>query len=106
MTKTDNKITLVNTKFSQKACKIITLAEIHNSSDTARDLFYFAQSFGNRFKVQDIINLWTAEDPIQNLNTVTCGIFQIYTFDNLLNPDKHSKIQGNKKLTKKKQLKL
>ena len=36
-----------------------------------------------------------------NLDTVTCGIFQIYFYDNLLNPDKHSKIQNKTKLNKK-----
>ena len=38
--------------------------------------------------------------PYPNLDTVTCGIFQIYFYDNLLNPDKHSKIQNKTKLNK------
>ena len=37
------------------------------------------------------------EDRIQDLNKVTSGIFQIYFYDNLLNPDKHSKIQNKTK---------
>ena len=41
------------------------------------------------------------EDRIQDLDTVTCGIFQIYFYDNLFNPDKHSKIQNKTKLNKK-----
>ena len=41
------------------------------------------------------------EDRIQDLDTVTCGIFQIYFYDNLFNPDKHSKIQNKAKLNKK-----
>ena len=41
------------------------------------------------------------EDRIQDLDTVTCGIFQIYFYDNLFYPDKHSKIQNKTKLNKK-----
>ena len=40
-------------------------------------------------------------DPVQSLNTVICGIFQIYLYNNLFNPDINSKMQNNKKLTKK-----
>ena len=40
------------------------------------------------------------EDPIQNLDTVAGGIFQIYFYDDLISPDENSKIQSNKKLTK------
>ena len=29
---------------------------------------------------------------------MTCGIFQIYFFDNLFNPNKNSKIQNKKRL--------
>ena len=41
------------------------------------------------------------EDRVQDLNSSTCGIFQLYFYDNLFNPDKNSKIQGNTKLNKK-----
>ena len=38
------------------------------------------------------------EDPIQSLDTVTCGIFQIYFYDNFYDtPDVNNKIQNNKK---------
>ena len=41
------------------------------------------------------------EDRIQDLDSVTCGIFQIYFYDNLFHPDKDSKIQNKTKLNKK-----
>ena len=41
------------------------------------------------------------EDRVQDLNSVTCGIFQIYFYDNLFNPDRDSKIQNKKRLNKK-----
>ena len=102
LTRTDNKITLVNLKFSLSACKkVLTKTELFNLSETARDFFYFVQSFGNKLKLGDIINLWVVKDRIQDLDSVTCGIFQIYFYNNLFNPDKNRKIQNKTKLNKK-----
>ena len=41
------------------------------------------------------------EDRLQDLDSATCGIFQIYLHSNLFNPDENSKIQDQTKLTKK-----
>ena len=38
---------------------------------------------------------------MQDLETITCGIFEIYFYDNLFNRDKSSKIQNKTKLNKK-----
>ena len=38
------------------------------------------------------------EDRVQDLNCVTCGIFQLYFYDN---PNENSKIQGKAKINKK-----
>ena len=40
-------------------------------------------------------------DRTQNLDSVTCGIFQLYFYDNLFNPNKKSKIPDKAKLNKK-----
>ena len=42
------------------------------------------------------------EDRLQNLDSSTCGIFQLHFYDNLFSPNKNSKVQSNTKLTKKK----
>ena len=41
------------------------------------------------------------EDRVQDLNSVTCGIFQVYFYDNFFNPDKSNKIQDKKRLNKR-----
>ena len=41
------------------------------------------------------------EDRVWDLDSSTCGIFQLYFYNNLFNPDENSKIQGNTKLNKK-----
>ena len=63
--------------------------------------FYFVQSFGNKLKLRDFVNIWMVEGRVQDLDSVTCGIFQIYFYDNLLNPDQNSKIQNKKRLNRK-----
>ena len=94
LTRTDKQITLVNIKFSLNACKNLSKNELDKLSDTARDFFYFVQSFGDKLKLRDFVNL---QDP----DTVNCGIFQIYFYDNLFNHDKSSKIQDKKKTKQK-----
>ena len=47
LTRTDNKITVVNIKFNLNACKNLPKKELNNLSNAARDLFYLIQSFGN-----------------------------------------------------------
>ena len=41
------------------------------------------------------------EDTLQDLDSSTCSIFQIYFYENLFNPDRNSKIQSETKLNKK-----
>ena len=58
----------------------------------------FVQSFGNKLKLRDVVKIGMVEDRVQDLDSVSCGIFQMYFYDNLFNPDQNSKIQ-NKKTT-------
>ena len=101
MDRTDKKITLCKVKFSLSACKELTEDEILSLSDTARQFFYFAQSFGNKLKLRSFVNIWMVEDRLQDLKTSTCGIFQIYFYKNLFDPEEKSKINGETRLTKK-----
>ena len=41
MTRTDNKITLVNIKFNPNACKNLPKKELDTLSDTAANFFHF-----------------------------------------------------------------
>ena len=92
MNRTANKITLCNTRFNLNACKNLSTEELDALSDTASNLFRFIQAFGNKFKLRNFVNIWMVEDRVQDLNSVTCGIFPLYFYDNLFNPNKNSKI--------------
>ena len=65
------KITLVNIKFNLNACKNLSKKELDSLSDMARDFFYFVQSFGNKLKLRDYVNIWMIEDRVQDFNSVT-----------------------------------
>ena len=101
MDRTDDKITLCKVKFNLSACKKLNKEEINSLSETAKNFFYFIQAFGIKLKLRGFVNIWMVEDRLQNLDSATCGIFQIYFYQNLFNPEENSKIQGNAKLNKK-----
>ena len=56
--------------------------------------FYFIQAFGIKLKLKSFVNIWVVEDRMQDLNSSTCGIFQLHFYENLFNLDKNSKIQN------------
>ena len=101
MTRTDNKITLCKIQFNLNACKNLSKDELDALSDTAANFFHFIQAFGNKFKLCNFVNIWMVEDRVQELDSSTWGIFQLYFYDNLFNPDENIKIQGNTRLNKK-----
>ena len=92
MNRSDKKIALCNIRFNLNACKNLSNEDLDALSDTATNFFRFIQAFGNKLKLRNFVNIWMAEDRVQNLNSATCGIFQIYFYNNFFNPDENSKM--------------
>ena len=101
MDRSDKKMTICKIKFNLGACKQLSKDEILSLSDTARNFLYFVQGFENKLKLRSFLNIWMVEDRLQDLDSSTCGIFQIFFYQNLFNPPENSKIQGETKLNKK-----
>ena len=101
MPRTDDKITLVNISFNLNACKNLTKRELDALSDATTNFFHFVQAFGDKLKLCDFVNIWMVEDRVQDLNSVTYGVFQIYFYDSVFNPNENSKIQDKKRLNKR-----
>ena len=101
MDRTDDKIILCKIKFNRGACKHLTEDEINSLSETARNFFYFIQAFGIKLKLRTFVKTLMVEDRLQDLESATCGIFQIYFYQNLFNRDQNNKIQSETKLNKK-----
>ena len=100
MTRKDIKITLCKIQFNLNACKNLSKKELDSLSETG-NFFRFIQAFGNKLKLHNFVNIWMVEDRLQDLDFSTCGIFQLYFYDNFFNPDENSKIQDKTKLNKK-----
>ena len=100
MDRSDRKITLCKIKFNMEAYKKLSQQEVGSLSETARNFFYFIHAFGIKLKLRSFANVWMVEDSVQDLDSATCGIFQIYFYENLFNQDKNSSIQGETKLKK------
>ena len=98
MTRTDNKITPCKIQFNLTSCKNLSRKELDSLSDTATNIFHFIQAFRNKLKLCDFVNISMVEDRV---DSSTCGIFQLYFYDNPFNPDENSKIQDKTKFNKK-----
>ena len=95
MDRTDDKITLCKIKLNLGACKHLMEDEINSLSDTARNFFYFIQAFGIKLKLRGFVNIWMVEDRLQDLESATCRIFQIYFLSKLV--QSRSEYQNSKK---------
>ena len=75
MTRTGNKITLCKIQFNLNASENLSKTELDSLSDTSVNFFHFIQAFGNKLKLRNFVNIWMVEDRVQDLNSITCGIF-------------------------------
>ena len=83
MTRTDSKITLSNIRINLNAYTNLSVEEL------------------DALQLLTFVNILMVEDRVQNLDSVTCNIFQLYFYDNLFNPNKNSKIQHKARLNKR-----
>ena len=62
---------------------------------------YLINEFGKKHNLKEDVRVHFVEDQLQKTETNTCGIFQLYFFVNLFNPDENSVIIEDKTHTKK-----
>ena len=101
MTSTGNKTALVNIRLNLNACKNLSKKELDALSGAATNFFHSIQAFGNKVILHEFVNIWMAEDRVQDLDSVTCSIFQIYFYENIFNPDESHIIQNKKRVNKR-----
>ena len=78
-------------KLDQKAKSQLT--------ETAQIFFHLLEQFA-KLKKSNCMNIIILEDTIREIETSTCGQFQLYRYKNLFDPDNKSNIVSQKKLTK------
>ena len=67
-------------------------------TETAQNFFHLLQHFA-KLKRTNCMNILILENSIQDVETPTCGQFQLYLWKNLFDPDTESKIVNHKRLT-------
>ena len=96
--KKDKKITLITLKFSMKEYEKIRQANILRT--TAIDLLHLIREFGKLHGIKDEFKIHLVDDQLQELETDTCGIFQLYFYVNLFTSIEGSSIINDKTLSK------
>ena len=96
--KKDNKVTIVTLKFSMSEYEKIKTG--HRLRPTTQDLLHLIYEYGNLHNVKDTVKIHSVDDQLQKIETDTCGIFQLYFYDNLFVPYENSDIIEDKLLSK------
>ena len=92
--KSDKKINLTYLRFD-----IVSFKKINKSSltPTAQDFFHSLNEFVKVHNT-DYADIYMVDDQLQNIETDTCGLFQLYFYINLFIPQEKSQIIKNKTL--------
>ena len=93
--KTNQKLKLRIMKFCVDTWHKMSQKTKDQLTDTAQNFFQFA-----KLKKTKCMNILILENTIQNLVTSTCGLFQLYFYKNLFDPDEKSKISNHQTLNK------
>ena len=97
--KTNQKLQLCVMKFCVETWQKMSQKTKDQLTDTAQNFFHLLEQFA-KLKKTHCMNLLILENTIQNLPTSTCGLFQLYFYKNLFDPDEKSKILNHQTLTK------
>ena len=97
MNKNDKKINLTYVQFDVTSYEQTDKLKL---TKTAHDFFHTLYEFG-RVHNRETVDVFMVDDCLQDLESDTCGIFQLYFYTNLFLPKENIKIINNAKLTKK-----
>ena len=77
---------IVGIKFSTPNYTKFTQKTPANLSATARNLLNFINEFGKLHNIRDEVTVHFVDDQLQNTETDTCGISQLFFLENLFLP--------------------
>ena len=99
--KRDNNLSLASLKFSINTYHKLKEREISKLTDTAKDFLHLLAEFVKVNNLSEDVTVLMLIDEIQEIYLDTCGLFQLYFYKNLFDPDENSKILNDKHLLKK-----
>ena len=69
-------------------------------TDTAQNFFHLLNEF-SKLKRTNEMNILIVEPPFQEITYSSCGLFQLYFYKSIFDPDEKSKIINHETLNKK-----
>ena len=96
---TTQKLQLCTMKFCVWTWQKLDQKAKSQLTETAQNFFHLLEQFA-KLKKSNCMNIIILENTIQEIETSTCGQFQLYLYKNLFDPDNKSNIVSQKKLTK------
>ena len=95
------KVSLANQKLTLwKAWEKLVHAKKEQLTDTAQIFFQLLTQFEKLKKTNDM-NILIVEHPFQELTRSTCGLFQLYFYKDIFDPEEKSKLINYKTLNKR-----
>ena len=97
--KSDRKITLISLTFSMKEYEKIK--DLKKLKTATQDLLHLMYEFGKLRNIENEVTVFSLDDQLQQIETDTCGIFQLYFYYNLFNPFDNSSIIKDNVISKR-----
>ena len=96
----NQKLTLCTMKFSINVWEKLPHTKKEQLTDTAQNFFHLLAQFAKLKRTNDI-NILIVDHPVQELTSSTWGLFQLYFYKKILDPEEKSKIINHKTLNKR-----
>ena len=96
----NQKLTLCTMKFSINVSEKLPHTKKEQLTDTAQTFFHLLAQFVKLKRTNDM-NILIVEHPVQELTSSTCGLFQLYFYKNIFDPEEKSKIINHGTLNKR-----
>ena len=96
---TNQKITVCAMKFSAQSLEKLNYSKKEQLTEVAQNFFHLLTEFAKLKKTNDM-NILILENNLQGLTSTNCGLFQLYFYKNLFDPEGKSKIINHENLNK------
>ena len=96
---TNQKITVCAMKCSAQSLEKLNYSKKEQLTEVAQNFFHLLTEFAKLKKTNDM-NILILENNLQDLTSTNCGLFQLYFYKNLFDPEGKSKIINHENLNK------
>ena len=86
-------------KFSAQSLEKLNYSKKEQLTEVAQNFFHLLTEFAKLKKTNDM-NILILENNLQDLTSTNCGLFQLYFYKNLFDPEGKSKLINHENLNK------